>query len=291
MSVQAITWLLERAPDVKPHLVGTLFGLANHADQDGRAAHPSVGLLSHYNRKTDRATQNDLRELEHDLDLIRRGDQRRVMHIPEDRRPVVYDLAMAYAPERVRPARVTEGKRGRPRKNGVQSTSPGEVEGENGVKPSTKRGAVGFTQTVLEPTTRTSSSKITARVVGQEEEGGSLDVMAEALLAALPRPFAVGPKTRDVLRPAVVAALRAGWAPADLTAHLTRNPHNVRNAGALLGKYLGDLPDAPAVMPPDDPRDPWCGACDERTRLVYDPDDGPTRRCQNCHPHRNRRAS
>ena len=139
------------------------------------------------------------------------------------------------------------------------------------------------------PDHRSAAGQARVRSVGEEE--GRLNDEAEALLAALPDPFRTGPRTRATLRPAIVRAFLSGWSAVDLRSHLAANPGGVRNAGAVLGARLGDLPDAPASLPPDDPRDPWCGACDERTRLVYDPDDGPTRRCRTCHPYRDRRAS
>jgi len=93
VSVQAITWVLEDAPGLPPHLVGTLLGLANHADRHGRGAFPSQATLAWYARKTDRAVRKDLDQLT-GLELIRRGDQRLVNHLPADERPVVWDLAM-----------------------------------------------------------------------------------------------------------------------------------------------------------------------------------------------------
>lgn len=93
MSVQAITWLLEDAPDLPPHLVGTALGLANHADRHGRGSYPGQATLAWYARKSDRAVRKDLKDLL-GLKLIRLGDQRLVQHIPADERPVVYDLAV-----------------------------------------------------------------------------------------------------------------------------------------------------------------------------------------------------
>lgn len=92
MSVQAITWVLEDAPDLPPHLVSTLLALANHADRDGRASFPAQAVIAAYTRKADRNVRNDLRALLK-LGLIREGDQRLVSHFRPDRRPVVYDLA------------------------------------------------------------------------------------------------------------------------------------------------------------------------------------------------------
>ncbi len=98
MSVEAISWALNAAPDVPPACLAVLVGLANHAHANGRGAYPSQERLAHYARKSVRAVRNDLAQLER-LGLIRRGDQRHTAFLPSDRRPVVWDLAM----ERRRP--------------------------------------------------------------------------------------------------------------------------------------------------------------------------------------------
>lgn len=278
MSVQALTWLAERTPDVKPHLVGVLFGLCNHADQDGSAAHPSVALLAWYARKSERAIQNDLRELEH-MDLIRPGDQRRVLHIPEDRRPVVYDLAMAYAPAWARPARRPEGRRGRPMKpqveNGVQSTAPGEVQYANGVQSTTKRGAVGFTQTThepsIEPTTTGEAPERAVEVVDDFTRN------ADALLRALGGPWRLSAVDRGRHTRTVAGALRSGWDPAALVAELTARPPEEFAAGALLGFRLSNLRDAPSAAPAT-ARDLLC----EAHHIRY----APTSECRSCRSER-----
>lgn len=121
MSVQAITWLLEDAPDLPPHLVGTGIGLANHADRNGRGSYPGQALLAWYARKSDRAVRKDLKELL-DLGLIRLGDQRLVQHIPADERPVVYDLAMEL--KRSRPARKDRNHSSGPKEKATGTTVP-----------------------------------------------------------------------------------------------------------------------------------------------------------------------
>jgi hypothetical protein len=93
LSVEAISWVLNEAPDVPPSLVSTLIGIANHSAPDGRNSYPSQPTLARYTRKSERQVRRDLSELVR-LKLIRKGDQRIVEHLPPDRRPVVYDLAM-----------------------------------------------------------------------------------------------------------------------------------------------------------------------------------------------------
>lgn len=93
MSNEAMTWALRDAPDVPSHAVAVLIGLANHANELGQGAFPSQKLLGKYARKLERQVRKDLSALE-EMGLIRRGDQRLVAHIPADRRPIVWDLAM-----------------------------------------------------------------------------------------------------------------------------------------------------------------------------------------------------
>lgn len=93
MSLEATVWALKYAPPMPPQLLGTLFGLADHADKHGRGAYPSVRTLAAYACKAERSVQRDIKELVK-LGLIRDGDQSVAGHIPQERRPHVYDLAM-----------------------------------------------------------------------------------------------------------------------------------------------------------------------------------------------------
>lgn len=91
MSIKAVTWALKDAPVPDPlsHLV--LIGLADHTDDDGRGAWPSVRKLAEYARCSERTVHARLRVLE-EHGLIRRGDQDMLAHLPANRRPVVYDV-------------------------------------------------------------------------------------------------------------------------------------------------------------------------------------------------------
>lgn len=104
-------WAMEFAPPMPSQLVATLSGLARHADKKGRGAYPSVARLAAYACKSERSVQRDLGELRR-LGLIRPGDQSKASHLPEGKRPDVYDLAV----ERT----VPNGRAGR---DGVTSAS------------------------------------------------------------------------------------------------------------------------------------------------------------------------
>ncbi|WP_432138947.1 helix-turn-helix domain-containing protein [Streptomyces sp. bgisy154] len=176
MSLEATVWALKYAPPMPPQLLGTLFGLADHADKHGRGAYPSVRTLAAYACKSERSIQRDLKELAK-LGLIRDGDQSAADHIPQERRPHVYDLAMettvpggrAGDDEVTRASRVTltssRARGGRKTaahtQGGVTPTSGGDahVTGDtdvtSGVTPTSKWGdahvATGVTPTSPKP--------------------------------------------------------------------------------------------------------------------------------------------
>ena len=104
MSLQAILWVMHKAP-VEPNAkFRTLLELANFADDEGRAAFPSWRRLIEQTGLSRGSISRHLKELEAD-GLIRRGDQALVAHYRHDRRPVVWDLALeldrSKAPARV----------------------------------------------------------------------------------------------------------------------------------------------------------------------------------------------
>lgn len=91
----AVLWALDEAPDVPAELVAALVALARHAGEDGRSAYASASTIAGHIRKSTRSAQRDIAALER-LGLITRGDQRLVLPIRADKRPVVYDLAMRH---------------------------------------------------------------------------------------------------------------------------------------------------------------------------------------------------
>jgi hypothetical protein len=320
VSVEALTWLAQRAPGVKPHWLGTLFGLCNHADDEGKGSRPSQGLLAWYARKTERAVREDLAAME-EAGLIRKGDQRLVAHLPADKRPVVWDLAM----ERDRGPRPRPGKPGRPAKNRAEPQHPPisdddvsagqkrgglqfppESERENGGNPSVNRGEPHCRQTVLDPSVEPSSLPLgegAAAEPGDDAEppteltAEELALAAE-LTAAAPRwsPVSIratlaDPAIRErVDRPLVRLAFLLAAADRQ-----TRTPrrllHDACPHWARAERELYPDPDAgePAELPLLGPV-PWCGdpGCDQTTRTAVDPDTGNPRpgrpRCPRCHP-------
>lgn len=136
MSIQAINWALEDAPDVPSHLVAVLVALANHADASGRNAYVGQERLGWYTRKARRNVRKDIDALIK-LGLIREGDQRIVAHLRADKRPTVYDLAMERKRERTpldegmhtSPRPQSEGIQASPRE-GMHTSPRKEVRGD-----------------------------------------------------------------------------------------------------------------------------------------------------------------
>ena len=107
------------------------------------------------------------------------------------------------------------------------------------------------------------------------------------------RPVKAGPDqavlTRDAWRltevqrarlvPAVKAALDKGWVPQDLASVTGTNAKGVRNPYAVLATRLSpaELPAVPGRLS----RPPWCGECDQVTRMLDYHGDAP-RLCPRC---------
>lgn len=245
MSVEALTWVLNGCPDLPAHCLGVMVGLANHAGADGKGAYPSQPLLAWYARKSDRAVRTDLDTLA-EAGLIRLGDQRMVAHLPADRRPVVWDLAI----ERTRDPRPEPGYRGRPAaekraepqdppppENGRKPTSTrdetagqkraeagfrAEVEGENGWKPTSTEPSLEPSLNPSPPTpqdqppsvvadTATGEGEDTRPEPGTAPSPATIDALVDQILEL--RPEWRGATIRAALRDPRVGErhIRCGW--------------------------------------------------------------------------------
>jgi Helix-turn-helix domain len=135
---------MDDAPDVPAHLVMPLAAIARHADLNGRGAYPAASTIARITRKSESQTKRDIAELEK-RGLITRGDQRLVLGLRPDKRPIVYDLAMPRDSADDTPS----GQRG-----SAHDTPPGS----NGVAPTHERGVIQL-QTGVAPTTPEESLK------------------------------------------------------------------------------------------------------------------------------------
>jgi hypothetical protein len=307
MSIQAIVWAIEQAPDVPPNLVGLLIGLANHADADGRASYPAIDRLAFYARKKRRATQYDIEKLIK-IGLVRRGDQRHVLHIDPRYRPVVYDLATErkrdpYLPRHSRndidvepvdnpdsrgavrctPDRSRDALR---RNQGCTVVHPGAHHSapEPSLKPSEN-------QTPLPPAATIGDH----RAPRGRDEGGGIDSQRET--REHPKPEAASMVDR------FIADIPTGWINASGRARLTVAVGDALTRGCTRHQILDTFNQA---LPPGDVRDlaglmsarmaklevprqaapkpPWCGSCDQQTRMGWDEDDERAYRRPACHP-------
>lgn len=95
MSVEALNWAFQQQAVTDPAARSVLFGLANHANHEGRHAFPSVNVLCRYTGLSRRTVLAKIKLLL-DHGLISLGNQRVAVAIIDraDRRPIVYDLAL-----------------------------------------------------------------------------------------------------------------------------------------------------------------------------------------------------
>lgn len=274
MSVQAITWVLEEAVGLRPHLVATLIGLANHVDGTGQGAYPSQATLARYARKTPRGVRNDLAQLEAD-GLIERGDQRLVQHIAADERPVVWNLRLGRkcASARTGAANDDRGSTEKPQATPVVDT-PDEGLDRNhtsarqptsGRKPSVrgtgsglpKGPEVGFLQTVLEPRTKPSSSprerveRFVAETLGCDDDDARW----------------------------IVDQVQQRYRPERLAGYVRRMAGSGDLAALLAERH----------PPPKPEPEPECGRCGPNRQV--ETIDGRLARCPRCHPLREERVA
>lgn len=323
MSVEALSWLANDAPGVKPHWIGTLFGLCNAADGEGKGARPSQATLAWSARKDERAVRDDLRGLE-GAGLIRKGDQRMVAHLPPDKRPVVWDIAL----ELKRDPRPEPGKPGRPaKKRGgpeippepetppVSAQSGGATDPGGSVDPPVsdlrkqapdgKRGGPGFRRTnlrteeeLLPPNPREEEQPAPSGAATPDELTADEVALLEEITAAAPRWSPASIRTvlvaAEIRERADRSLVRLAFllAAADLKTRTPRRllhdlcPFWVEAERELYPRPADPDPGLPELVG----RVPWCGSpgCDPVTRTEVLPETGaplPGRpRCPDCHP-------
>jgi hypothetical protein len=97
--------------------------------------------------------------------------------------------------------------------------------------------------------------------------------------AALGEAWQLTKTQRARLTPAVEQALGAGWTPQELASVTGANTASVRNPYAVLAARLS--PDELPVLSSRSARPPWCGECDQVTRMLNYHGDAP-RPCPKC---------
>lgn len=134
VSASATAWALYQVTpeEADPLARLVLLVLADHAHKDGSSAFPSVATIAGSVGLSDRTVQRKLAALL-DAGLIRLGDQGLVSHLRADRRPTVYDLALAARRQAVTPSSqdgVTE--------TGSRGDTKGLERGDTAVSPEPK---------------------------------------------------------------------------------------------------------------------------------------------------------
>ena len=314
-------WVVGDAPDVLSHWIPVLLGLARHADRYGRGACPSQELLAEYARKSDRAVRNDLKQME-EASLIRSGDPQIVAHLPPDRRPLVWDLAM----ERRRVLTATDWKPTSGR-SGWKSTSGRSTPGNTSLESRTRRSEKNdrkptSTRNDRKPTSTRSTAPTEDKTAGQEGTGGSplppnlsnyvskqqqgtpIPTWAQPLLDALHmKNINVGWGRLSHLQWIAVQQLMKSHGTPYLVhiANSRWNPSNPIRFGTLLLDIWREYPAPPAGSPwrPDTAnarkrpsgsnKPPHCGHpdCDEQTRtreIEHDNGLKTLEHCPDCHP-------
>ena len=296
-----------------------LLGYANHADKYGRGAYPSTQTIAEYAECDVRTVQRHIGWLIANGHLTE-GDQQLVDHLDPRYRPIVYDVAMsdgqveqwasdggAAAGNRARAAKA--GRRGGQASTQVSrgdnlsalpedessqvsrgdTLSPleprprGDNHGDAGVTNRAVRGDSRVTRTVPEPTQEPSSSSLSPARATATGGGPPTESTVDAL-DVLPESVRDHP---SVVPSAIARRVRAleqpGWPRAQIRGRLA-GIETADAPGAAALTRLADLAmtAAPSLRPE---RPPWCGSCDQRTRLrEYNNGDGHPYRCPNCHP-------
>jgi hypothetical protein len=258
MSVQAITWALEEAPDVPPQLVSTLIALANHADRYGCNSYPSTDTLTAYTRKSHRQVQRDLDELA-SKGLIRQGDRAHVAHIRADRRPQVWDLATERKRERGDTGDTPSDRDGVSRttpRNAGRGVTHDVPQRSDGVSPVTERGDTGDRNGVtpvppepsLEPSKNQTSRPRSARTTTREADARFVEfydayprhVARKAAEKAWRKVIRDGADPDEVIK----AARRYAESRAGADSRFTKHPATWLNGGCWT-----DEPDPPPSPP------------------------------------------
>ncbi|WP_162500809.1 DnaT-like ssDNA-binding domain-containing protein [Modicisalibacter coralii] len=246
MSVEATSWALQQQAVTDPGARAVLFGLANHANHEGRHAFPSVDLLCRYTGLGRRTVIAKLKLLQ-EQGLIRRGNQKVAAAIIDraDRRPVVYDLALGVGLEEVDlgdeqtpDMPESPGAGNAPRSD--QRGAPNAPRDGNGVQMTTPRGAGAAPETSLtNHNSLSGAGDVFARAAQQGDDGQPLTAGAHQFAMTLDWQ----PDPEHLAAACQRAGLPADTRPAPhqlakFTAHHADNPSRRHGAMAWTSKLV-----------------------------------------------------
>ncbi len=280
MSVSVMTWVWRQAQVSGNELV-VLLAIADEANDTGGNAFPSIASLATKTRLDVRTVRRVLARLT-DRGLVeittpgggRRANTYRVLMDTPGESPPGQNALPARAERPTTPGtRVTPGRAERPSSPGTSALAArAPVPYQLGhQRPPTHH------VPTIDPPPPTPSADPDPVASTTERGGGGGET--ERVLDLLGSGWPLGAAQRRHLARGIAAALESGWAPDALAEVLGANRDGVRSPFAVLHSRLADLPTPPGTPPP---RPPWCGSCDEQTRL-QDTERGP-RRCPRCHP-------
>ena len=153
----------------------------------------------------------------------------------------------------------------------------------NGVQLLRERGAAVAPEPSFEPPTEPSAAEAVVHDLGPADDRPEAGGGVSEFFVRLGPAWLLTDGHRRRLEPAVGDALSAGWAPAALADFVGANTAGVRSPAAVLAARL-----SPSELPPPpdraQARQPWCGACDESTRMLGRYGDDVPSRCPRCHP-------
>lgn len=193
------------------------------------------------------------------IDAMRQATQTGVCGMGDGVRPLhpVPSGPVDDRPDEVQPLHLVEGTGCNERTNGVQLMQPrgAVVAPEPSIEPS------------MEPPAASTRVREDAPPPVENLAAGGGDPRTEKFFNGLGSAWPLSLSQRDRLRPAISAALGLGWTPEDLAAFVGANTIGIRSPSAVLATRL-DPAELPPPPRPATRRKPWCGQCDERTRLV-----------------------
>lgn len=146
------------------------------------------------------------------------------------------------------------------------------------------RGAAVASEPSIEPSREPSAAPARGRGAPTAADGSAGDGGGRAgeFFDALGPTWRLTAPQRTRLTPAVLAALDVGWTPHELANLTGANTDGIRNPYAVLAARLSAA-ELPAPSHQHSARLPWCGQCDERTRMVGFYGDAPAP-CPRCRP-------
>lgn len=271
MSIKVMTWVWDHA-QVKGGELLLLLAIADHADDEGRNAWPSLNRLVERTRVDRRTVQRLLRSLERNrLIMIEPSagphrTNRYTVLIQSNRDSGDYPQGV-YNPV----AKEAERHPGN-MPPAAPSPSASRHLAAQRVAPAPPNPST----TAQEPSTL---SDVCPAKPATEELPTSGHTDALAVLDALGPEWSLTVGQRQQLATRITTALAAGWPATGLIARLSANPRGVRSPAAVLTTRLADLPPPTRLTP----KPPWCGVCDETTRHHEQPN-GALARCPTCHP-------